>query len=123
MTDKEKAIVMAYTGACMLIGDKFKIFHEYVENIMGRPVYTHEMAIKAVSDEITEKAKVDFIALCAEQEDVLDKITAEINAHKEELKTMAESDDWYAGKLRGHECDIEIIDKYKESEEQINHEP
>ena len=68
MTDKEKAIVMAYTGVCMLSGDKFKIFHEYVENIMGRPVYTHEMAIKAVDDEIKEKAKADFIALCAEQE-------------------------------------------------------
>ena len=52
----------------MLSGDKFKIFHEYVENIMGRPVYTHEMAIKAVDDEIKEKAKADFIALCAEQE-------------------------------------------------------
>lgn len=68
MTEKEKAIVMAYTGVCMLSGDKFKIFHEYVENIMGRPVYTHEMGIKAVDDEIKEKAKADFIALCAEQE-------------------------------------------------------
>jgi hypothetical protein len=68
MTDREKAIVMAYTGVCMLSGDKFKIFHEYVENIMGRPVYTHEMAIKAVDDEIKEKAKTDFITLCAEQE-------------------------------------------------------
>ena len=66
---------MAYTGVCMLSGDKFKIFHEYVENIMGRPVYTHEMA--TVDVEIKEKAKADFIALCAEQEpktDVLDKI-------------------------------------------------
>ena len=68
MTDKEKAIVMAYTGVCMLSGDKFQIFHKYVEDIMGRPVYTHEMAIKAVDDEIKEKAKADFIALCAEQE-------------------------------------------------------
>lgn len=31
MTDREKAIVMAYTGACMLAGDKFQIFHEYVK--------------------------------------------------------------------------------------------
>ena len=68
MTDKEKAIVMAYTGVCMLSGDKFQIFHKYVEDIMGRPVYTHEMAIKAIDDEIKEKAKADFIALCAEQE-------------------------------------------------------
>lgn len=68
MTDREKAIVMAYTGICMLSGDKFNIFHKYVEDIMGRPVYTHEMAIKAVDNEIKEKSKADFIALCAEQE-------------------------------------------------------
>ena len=68
MTDKEKAIVMAYTGICMLSGDKFQIFHKYVEDIMGKPIYTHEMAIKAVDDEIKERAKADFIALCAEQE-------------------------------------------------------
>lgn len=68
MTDREKAIVMAYTGVCMLNDDKFKIFHEYVEEIMGRPVYTHELADKMITDEIKEKAKDDFIALCAEQQ-------------------------------------------------------
>ena len=31
MTDREKAIVMAYTGIAMLTGEKFPIFHEYVE--------------------------------------------------------------------------------------------
>lgn len=66
MTDKEKAVVMAYTGACMLQGEKFKFFHEYIEHIMGRPVYTHELAIMA--DEIKEKAKADFIALCVEED-------------------------------------------------------
>jgi hypothetical protein len=60
MTDREKAIVMAYTGICMLTGDKFQIFHKYVEEIMGRPVYTHEMGIKAVDDEITEKGNEAF---------------------------------------------------------------
>ena len=68
MTDREKAIVMAYTGVCMLTDDKFQIFHEYVEEIMGRPVYTHEMAAKEIETEIKEKAKADFMTLCAEQE-------------------------------------------------------
>ena len=62
MTDKEKAIVMAYTGACMLVEDKFQIFHKYVEKLMGRPVYTHELGFLA--DTIKEKAKDDFIRLC-----------------------------------------------------------
>ena len=63
MTDKEKAIVMAYTGVCMLAGDKFQIFHKYVEDIMGKPIWTHEMGLLA--DDIKEKSKADFIALCA----------------------------------------------------------
>ena len=66
MTDNEKAIVMAYTGACMLAEDKFQIFHKYVEKLMGRPVYTHELGFLA--DTIKEKAKDDFIRLCESEE-------------------------------------------------------
>lgn len=64
MTDREKAIVMAYTGVCMLTGDKFNIFHEYVEEIIGRPVQTLELP--SLGDEIKDKSKPDFIKLCAE---------------------------------------------------------
>lgn len=64
MTDKEKAIVMAHTGVCMLTGDKFQIFHKYIEDILGRPVLTHE--IGWLENEIKEKSKADFIALCAD---------------------------------------------------------
>ena len=65
MTDKEKAIVMAHTGICMLAGDKFQIFHKYVEDIMGRPILTHE--IGWLADTIKEKSKADFLALCADE--------------------------------------------------------
>lgn len=64
MTDKEKAIVMAYTGIAMLAGDKFDIFHKYVEEIMRRPVFSHEFATCA--EEIKERAKPDFLKLCKE---------------------------------------------------------
>ena len=66
MTDREKAIVMAHTGICMLTGDKFQIFHKYVEDIMGRPVWTHD--IGWLENEIKEKSKDDFIALCADED-------------------------------------------------------
>ena len=46
--------------------------------------------------------------------DTLDKIRAEIDAQREKLKIMAD-DDWYAGKIRGYDCAIEIINKYKAS--------
>ena len=64
MTDREKAIVMAHTGICMLAGDKFQIFHKYVEDILDRPVWTHEMAFDSIADEIRAKSKDDFIVLC-----------------------------------------------------------
>ena len=66
MTDREKAIVMAYTGVAMLTGDKFQIFHKYIEEIMGRPVQTIEMGF--IANEIKEKSKADFMALCSESE-------------------------------------------------------
>jgi rubrerythrin len=69
MTDREKAIVMAHTGICMLTGDKFQIFHQYVENILGRPVQTIEMSMESVVDEIKEKSRDDFIALCSEEQE------------------------------------------------------
>jgi len=65
MTDREKAIVMAYTGVCLLKGDKLQIFYEYIEDIMGRPIMTHD--IGWLENEIKEKAKADFIALCEDE--------------------------------------------------------
>lgn len=66
MTDKEKAIIMAYTGIAMLVGDKFDIFHQYIEEKMGRPIWTHELASKEVWAEIKEATREDFNRLCRE---------------------------------------------------------
>lgn len=64
MTKRECAIVMAYTDAAMLKDDDLKYFYDYLEEIFGRKIYTHE--IPELADEITEKSKPDFIRLCAE---------------------------------------------------------
>lgn len=56
-------------------------------------------------------------ALQTQKMTALDEIRAEIDAHREKLKIMAD-DDWYTGKIRGYDCAIEIIDNYRtESEE------
>ena len=60
MTKREAAIVSAYTG--YLIGE-FSELHKYVEEIIGRPVYTHEMGNKETFDEIKSKAKNDFVSI------------------------------------------------------------
>ena len=63
MTDREKAIVMAYTGYAMLAGDKLGIYYQYVQEKLGRSVMTHELAYEEVQDAIKEAAKEDFIAI------------------------------------------------------------
>ena len=63
MTQRECAIVMAYTGVCMLKGDALQVFYDYVAEIMGRPLYTHEIGEQA--DTIKDAAKDDFMKLCA----------------------------------------------------------
>jgi hypothetical protein len=63
VTKREAAIVSAYTG--FLLGD-FGDMHEYIEEIMGHPVYTHEMGTGVVADQIQAKAKPDFLKLVVE---------------------------------------------------------
>ena len=123
MTDREKAIVMAYTGICMLTGDKLQIFHKYVEDIMGKPVWTHEMALDSIADEIRAKSKDDFIALCADESrsenpnkwigaEVLDKIRAEIAALGEGISSYHNDRPWvFKDEV------LQIIDKYKAESE------
>ena len=86
MTDWEKAVVMAYTGTTMLTGDKLQVFRDYIEKICGRPIWTHELSNDAVADEIKEKSKDDFLAICMSQ-DVLD-----IDRMKVNRRTYLEAD-------------------------------
>ena len=55
MTKREAAIISAYTG--YLIGDINEMY-KYINEIMGRTVFTHEVLI--LFDEIREKSKIDF---------------------------------------------------------------
>ena len=61
MTKREAAIVSAYTG--VLIGN-FNEMHRYVEEIMGRQVFTHELSY--IFDEITKRSKNDFMNIKVE---------------------------------------------------------
>lgn len=60
MTKRECAIVSAYTG--ILCGD-FNEFHKYIEELLGRPVWTHELANKELWKEIKKLSKEDFCNL------------------------------------------------------------
>ena len=64
MNKKEAAIVSAYTG--ILIGS-FDEAHKYMQEIMGRPLYTHELAFEEIVEEIKKKSWNDFININIEE--------------------------------------------------------
>ena len=69
MTKRECAVIMAHTGVCMLTGDDFRIFQEYIEKLMGMPIYTHELGNDSVAEAIREKSLPDFLDLCKNARD------------------------------------------------------
>jgi hypothetical protein len=63
MTKHEKIVVSAYTGYMLC---DFNDMHAYIEKLLGRPVFTHELASSAIQNEIREKARPDLEAICKE---------------------------------------------------------
>lgn len=63
ITKREAAIISAYTG--FLLGE-FSEVHKYVEEILERPVWTHQFADEGLTALIKEKSKEDFINLNVE---------------------------------------------------------
>ena len=63
MTLHEQIVVSAYTGYLMC---DFSHVHKYIEEKMGRPVWTHEMreSNNPFHEELLRKVKADFLALC-----------------------------------------------------------
>lgn len=58
MNLKEKVVLSAYTGVLMC---DFEDVHKYIEGILNRPVWIHELADSKIWDEIKEKARYDFM--------------------------------------------------------------
>lgn len=61
MTKNEAVLLSAYTG--FLLTKEFSSVHEFCEDLLGRPIWTHEFASKQVWDEIKEKCKPMIIDL------------------------------------------------------------
>jgi len=61
LTKEQAAIIGAYTG---IVCGPFEDVHEYVEKILGRPIWTHEFASKELWGEIKEKSKQEFLGIC-----------------------------------------------------------
>lgn len=64
MLEMEKIIISAYTGYLMTDFDKV---HEYIERVLNRPVWTHELGNEHIYEMIRERVKPDFMALCRDE--------------------------------------------------------
>ena len=65
MRKKELVILSAYTGTLMC---NFADLHQYIEEILERPVSTHELASKKLAEEIKRKSKKDFLQVITDCE-------------------------------------------------------
>lgn len=61
LTKEQAAIIGVYTGISC---GPFSDVHEKFEQLLGRPVWTHEMADKEIWNLAKEKVKDEFLALC-----------------------------------------------------------
>jgi hypothetical protein len=52
--------ISAFTGVLCC---EFSDFHRAIEERLGRPIFTHELGDKAVSEEIKEGFRKDFISM------------------------------------------------------------
>lgn len=68
MNKRESAIITAYTGVSFG-GKLFSVFHAYVEEKFGHPVWTHQMSDMKFWEKLKELATDDFINLAKEIED------------------------------------------------------
>lgn len=56
MTKREGAVLSAYTG--ILLCESFDDVHGYITEIMGRPVFTHELPF--LEKEIKKRSEAEF---------------------------------------------------------------
>lgn len=63
LTYRECAIIETYTGYCMCAGERRDEVYKYMQEIMERPVWTHEFADHEIQKELRDKSRADFIAL------------------------------------------------------------
>ena len=86
MTKHEAAVIMAYTEVTLLAHEDFRYFHGYVEKLIGRPVFTHQLA--ELAEEIKEKAKPEFLKIC---QSLTEKTASEYIEREKEVETVSEN--------------------------------
>ena len=68
MNKKEAVLISAYTG--FLLTKDFSDVHSFCQNLLGRPIYTHEFARADVQKEIEEKCKPLILEMIEKEQDL-----------------------------------------------------
>jgi hypothetical protein len=63
LTKEQAAIIGLYTGVTC---SNFSYIHEYAEQKLGRPIFTHDFANESLMTGLKNLTKEDFLAICAE---------------------------------------------------------
>ena len=63
MTLKEKVIIETYTGFCMTTSEERPEVYKYIEELIGRPVFTHELGDEKILEELRKKCKNDLLEM------------------------------------------------------------
>ena len=63
MTKREKLIVSVYTGVLMC---DFSEVHTYIEELLGRPAFTHELANPELISRLRDEVREEFMKICQE---------------------------------------------------------
>lgn len=66
MTKKEAVLISAYTG--YMLTKNFAAVHGFIEETLGRHVYTHELVSHNLTAELQEKLKPQIIELVQQEE-------------------------------------------------------
>lgn len=65
MTKEEAVLISAYTG--FMLTKDFSDVHKFCEELLGRPIWTHEFASKSVQTEIKEKCRPMIIEMIGKE--------------------------------------------------------
>lgn len=64
LTREQAAIIGAFTGfSCGPFGD----VHQKIEQLLGRPVFTHEMANAELWQQVKTKVEPEYLSICAQE--------------------------------------------------------
>lgn len=66
LTREQAAIIGAYTGICC---GPFSDVHAKIEQVLGRSVWTHEMADKELWETVRTKLTAEFMDVCAKEKE------------------------------------------------------